>query len=101
MPIFLSAHSSFFLRSRRIRGKDLGAYGDCTESIQAYSENTQKVLKRRWKIWEIRVICGIQNRLRMRGKYLNIFGEYAERIYAYMEMTQRCSRHILLMRQET
>jgi hypothetical protein len=61
----------------------------------------QKVFKRRWRKWQIRAICGTQNRLRMRGKYLNIFGEYAERIYAYMEITQRGSWRILLLRQET
>jgi hypothetical protein len=61
----------------------------------------QKVFKRKWRIWQIRVICGTQNRLHMRGKYLDIFGEYAERIYAYMEMTQRGSWRILLIRQET
>jgi hypothetical protein len=63
--------------------------------------NMQKVFKWRWRIWQIRVICGTQNCLLMRGKYLNIFGEYTKRIYAYIEMTQRSSWHILLICQET
>jgi hypothetical protein len=91
MEKFLSLHSSFFLRTRRIRGKYLSAYGECVESIQAHSETTQKVFKRIWRIWQYGVICGTQNRLRMRGKYLNTFGEYAERSYASMEKTQRDS----------
>ncbi len=81
-----------FRRLRRLRRKYLSIFGEYAESI--YS-------KRRWRIWQIRVICGTQNRLRVRGKYLNIFGEYAEGIYAYMEMTQRGPWRILLIRQET
>jgi hypothetical protein len=61
----------------------------------------QKVFKRIWRIWQIRVICGTQNCLCMRGKYLNVFGKYAEGIYAYMEKTQKGSCRIILIRQET
>ncbi len=53
------------------------------------------MLKRRWRIWQIRVICGAPNRLCVSGKYLIVFGEYVGRIYAYMEMTQRGSWRII------
>ncbi len=98
---FLSAYSSFFLHTRRIRGKYLNTYGECAESVQAYSEITRKVFMRKRRKWQIGVICGTQNHLRIRGKYLNALGEYAERIYAYMEKTQRDSWRILLIRQKT
>ncbi len=60
----------------------------------------RKVFKRIWRTWQIRVICGTQNRLRIRGKYLNVLGECAERIYVYMEKTQRESWRILLIRKK-
>ncbi len=68
--------------------------------INRRCQRHRRQIFRRWRIWQIRVICGTQNRLRMRGKYLNIFGEYTERIYAYMEMTQRGPWRIFLIRQE-
>ncbi len=87
----------------------LRANGEYAERLYALVEKARKDFWRTsrictWRIrriWQIRVICGTQNRLRMRGKYLNLFGEYVERIYAYMEMTQRCSWRILLICQET
>jgi hypothetical protein len=60
---FLSAYSSFFLRTRRIRRKYLNAYEEYAESILAYSENTRKVCKRTQRILQIGVICGAQNHL--------------------------------------
>ncbi len=64
------------------------------------TENARKVFKRIWRLCQIRVICGIKNRLRMRGKYLKVFGECAESIYASMEKTQKDSWRILQIRQE-
>ncbi len=98
--IFISARSYFFTRKRRIRGKTLCAYGENAKRLLAYIENTPRLSWSIWRIWQIRVICGTQNRLRIREKYLNVFGECAERIYAYMDKTQKGSWRILLICKE-
>ncbi len=78
----------------------LYAHMEKTQKLLAYIENTPRLSWRIWRKWQIRVICGTQNRHHMRGKYFNVFGECAERIYAYMEKTQKGSWRILLIRQE-
>jgi hypothetical protein len=72
-----------------MRGKYLGAYGECAESIYAWMETFSNQGYLRYK-----------NRRRMRGKDLNVFGECAERIYASMEKKQKDSWRILQIRQE-
>jgi hypothetical protein len=57
MRKFLSAYSYFFMRIRRIRGKNLSVHGE---------------------YGEFRVVCGTENRLRIRGKNLCVHGEDAK-----------------------
>ncbi len=109
---FLSAYSSSFLRTRRIHGKYLSTYGECAESIWAYLENTLKVFKRTWRIWQIGVNCGTQNRFhtpkvfkrirRIRGKNLCVHGKDAKRLLAYSPNTPKdikvCISQLIIIR---
>jgi hypothetical protein len=46
-------------------------FGECSESVKAYMENTVNL--------EFRVVCGTQNRLGIRGKKLCVHGKDAKR----------------------
>ncbi len=55
-------------------GKYLSICGECTESIEAYTDNTRKVLYYGEYV-KFTVVCGTQNCLQIGGKYLNVFVE--------------------------